>query len=67
MRVLINACDLSVGDQIVGQGKITSIVSDATEVVITCTHFSYTVAPEHAVWIERPTYVAQPTGMGTFG
>lgn len=34
MRVLLTAADLIVGDDVVGQGRITSIVSDANEVDI---------------------------------
>lgn len=53
MRVLLTAADLIVGDDVVGQGRITSIVSDANEVDITFSYGRYVVAPDCAMWVER--------------
>jgi hypothetical protein len=54
VRLCLTAQDLKVGDEIVGQGRITSIVRDDNEVAITCGvgAFHYRVAPGHEVWVE---------------
>lgn len=51
--MLLNACDLAVGDDVVGQGRITSIVRDDTEVDITFSYGRYVVAPDFPIWVDR--------------
>jgi hypothetical protein len=53
VRLLLTAADLMVGDEIVGQGRITSIVRDDTEVAIVGVAFRCQVNPGHEIWIER--------------
>lgn len=53
MRLLLNATDLIVGDEVVGQGRIVSIVRDAHEVTAVGSGFRFTTDPEHAIWVER--------------
>ena len=53
MRICIEARDLRVDDEIAGQGKVRSVVSDADETVVTTQVCRYTLWSGDHVWVDR--------------
>lgn len=69
MRLCVEARDVLVGDTLHGRlGTVAGIVSDddETELVLSGGQ-RITIGCGSHVWVDRPNYVPQPTGMGTFG